>query len=309
MVKDQKDLYTKIVNKSVMIQKRAPESSIGMTLTIPELGHELDFSLESDCHNTYLPKRIYSYFKTPSNVENLGPENQYLWDNFFSHIYIDKFQVRWRDVKDWMDSDPQVLIQSFPEKVERFHESATSLTATQMEQYCAFHGKQVLSSHIFDAATVLPGNIENNKDLYVKHYFYPWTIRLKDQFLSRLKNNEIDEFSFQQKDCHKIFAEECTKKYSFKEWTMGLSSWLELRQILGGHLEYLPNPLFSRQNIKASSFLFPLSSPWHKLGLRSFWDQGKLSWDYPEGKRGRVKNFSPLKDNNQVAFRCMKYSR
>ena len=193
--------------------------------------------------------------------------------------------------------------------MEKYHESATSLSVEQMEQYCAFHGKQVFASHIFDAATVLPGDIENSKDLYVKHYFYPWTIRLKDPLISKLSSNEIDELSSQKENCHKIFAKGCQEKYSLKEWTMGLSSWLEFRQILGGHLEYLPNPLFSRQNIKASSFLFSLSSPWHKLGLRSFWDRGKLNWDYPEGKRGRVKNFSPLENNNQVAFRCMKYSR
>ena len=309
-VKNKQGRFTSFLGKQADRGSLTPNNSLNIKISVPETGHYLNFSLENDCHDVYLPKRVYSYFRKTSDIENLGPKNQFLWDNFNSRIFIDKFQVRWRDIADWLRVDKFLKIQGFPEDIKRLHEAATSLSKIQMEEYCAFRGKQLLPAHYFDAATVLPGNMDNSKDFYLKHYYYPWTIREKDSFVYKYANDKNLDFTFTKKSCSRVYSKECQKKFNLNIWATGFSSWTELRQILGGNMEYLRNPRMKEQNLKVSSFSFPLDSEWHKLGVRGYWDSEKIIWSYPDGKRGRVRYLPPEGDQNPgIGFRCMKYMK
>ena len=65
-----------------------------------------------------------------------------------------------------------------------------------MKDYCSFKGKQLLQTHIWDAATFIPQDIHNNRKRVISKGPYPWT-KKRVSFLWKAKNDP--DFKFERK--------------------------------------------------------------------------------------------------------------
>jgi hypothetical protein len=239
--------------------------------------HEtLDVALADQCHELYLEQNIYSYGEAPTGKV----KEDYQFDTFNRHIYFDQNLVTNSDINEWVKYDHTESTQGL--KVETIGNNlflpSTHLTLKQMQNYCSFKGKQLMSAHIYDAATFLTQ--EKTRSTYY------WTKKRNDVKVS----------------CDLVFFEECLAE---KKWRANSSSpsWAGLHDSLGGVMEAFRNPVDSESNLKASSFYFPQHSPWHRLGFRAHWD----------GEANSLRNFDfkglgPQREENsyQVGFRCMR---
>jgi len=255
---------------------------------------KLNILLENSCADTYLPNRTYG--KGP-----FQSRNDWKWDNLNRAIYIDKFQVTNRDIKEWMEYDltaPNIII---PKQSTALSAPTSNLTVVQMQRYCAFQGKQLLQAHFFDAATFYLGRKRKSGILFRSQY--PWTRKAKSSFLYKAQNDL--EYSFNKKYCSKIYSKECLNTtFPFYNHSTNSSSWMGIYQVFGGMLEYFDNPINQKQNINASSYYFPLTSRWHQLGVRSYWDGM-----HHAQKNFRWTKFGPPNIRStqlKVGFRCMR---
>lgn len=237
--------------------------------------------LEQDCHEVFLPERIYKY-------------KNFLWDNYKANIFVDKFLVSFADVADWLKFGGEEKIE-LPKTEEGLSHFAHGLTIDQMKAYCAFKGKQLMTSVVFDAASMYPADLSNPEEEDVLNTPYPWT---------RKKAITQDEAL-----CTKIYSEECLSRKAFSTFGTEAATWSGMFLSLGGPLEAMENPVDSYLNLKASSFYFPFSSPWHQLGLRAHWEgNGFRDRDFDWGENSKNKNRKPQKniEEYQVGFRCLR---
>lgn len=269
--------YTKLVTRSNMQGPKIP--NYGVLIHIGYRNDALKVVFEDSCHETMLPQRIYSY-----GVEN----HDWRWDNIDRLILIDKHLVTNYDI-----------LQSIPDfNFKKLSYPATGLKQKDMEKFCLSRGKQVAQAHVFDAATFFPGNLKNKFPQMVFKSPYPWTRVKMSSFL--FSAQRYDDFVFENKYCNQVYSFECLGKVPFDDFQFKATTWLGLSEILGGPMEFMRNPIDAKENIFASSYHFPISSRYHQLGKRGFWDGLDLLWD----------NFDleekPIGENPQVGFRCMR---
>jgi hypothetical protein len=109
-----------------------------------------------------------------------------------------------------------------------------------------------------------------------------------------------NDFVFEKKYCNQVFSSECVKLVPFEDFQFNATSWLGLSSILGGPMEYMRNPVESNENLLASSYHYPITSNYHQLGKRAFWDGLGHTWE----------NFTleerPLNEKGEIGFRCMR---
>ena len=248
--------------------------------------------LEDSCNDVYLPQRIYSY----GPLKNLGKED-FRWDNFSTHVYLDKRPVNFLQIADWIKfSRSQKEISkdiTFPKEAKKFSLPASRLSKRQMENYCAFRGGQLLQAHYYDAATFYPGDVNDLKPIKNIRGPYPWANKSKS-FL-------VEDESY----CHKVYSRECLKT-SYEDFQAQSVSWIGMFEILGGYPEALENKIEPKKNLKASSFLFPANSSWHVLGKRAYWNGiGFTDKDFKWEEKGMED--TPELEDIQVSFRCMRF--
>lgn len=261
---------------------------------------DLTILLEDSCKEVFLPERVYSYVRDDS-------QGSLRWDNFDQNIFLDKFQVTFREVLEWKKS---INIKfKMPDLVDP-SESAYGLTKGEMRNYCSFKGKQLLQAHIWDAATYLPQDYENVRPKKIRRNPYPWTRKKRNAFLWKSRN--FSDFVFEKKFCNLVFTSDCLGLAPFKKHSINSSSWIGLFQVLGGIPETMFNPIQNDKNLSLSSFYFPADSVWHQLGKRAHWDgsdfkEKNIFWkneiNFDKGFR-KLKN--KLSSNIKIGFRCMR---
>lgn len=259
------------------------EVGVVMVIEDSETKKRLDIFLEDQCHEVYLEQRAYAYGEQVA----VKDAEDYRFDNFNRHIYLDRSLVTNSDINQWIRFGNPDFTRGLKEKSgDDLFLPAVELTFTQMENYCSFKGKQVMLAHFFDAGTFLPMDLNEKipkKNLRSPYY---WTKKASEY----------------KPDCNLIYSKDCLVK---KPYTLNSTdpTWAGLHDSMGGVLEAFRNPIDPESNLKASSFYFDSKSSWHKLGFRAGWD----------GEGFDVRNFdfrglNPFVavDKFQVGFRCMR---
>jgi hypothetical protein len=250
--------------------------------------YSMRFIFEDSCHDIFLPRRKFAYGEE-------GKKELLEWDNLDSNLFVDRFLVSNRDIREWsFFTGKEVLFDK-----DKLSSPATSLTYKQMKEFCAYKGKSILKAHVLDAASFLPSDRLEPEPLKVKRGPYYWTKDSKQTFLAQ-KNKKL----INKENCAYAYVKDCLGLADFDSYYLN-PSWMGLNIVLGGPLEVVENNLEPLKNLKASSYYFDISSAWHVLGKRAFWngeghelkdfDFGKETPDMIDGKLG-------------VAFRCMKTS-
>ncbi len=243
----------------------------GLLIDLEYLNAEKSASLrfEDSCPRVKLLHSVYSAGPLEGEV--------YLWDNFGQKIEVDARYVTNLDVDIWRRS--QGL--EGPATQYALARPSIDLELEEKKAYCNFKGGQLLTSRVFDAATFFPAKGSHE---YVYKFPYPWTKR-KEKLM--------------EVDCKKLFTSECDQsKYEYHSTYS--PSWSGVFHALGSYVEVFDNKFEPSADLKLSSMLLPISSPWHRLGLRASSNGADLS-----AYNGR-KLESPL-EKRRSAFRCVYY--
>lgn len=249
----------------------------------------LNIFLNDQCHEIFLPNRIFAYGEEIVSKPNEEIED-YRFDNFNQNIYIDRHLVMNSEINDWIDFGNPSFTKGLKKKEEdELFLPATQLTYSQMENFCSFKEKQVMLAHYFDAASFMPMDMDNSTPKDNKRSPYYWS-KKKTDF---------------KPDCSLIYAEECAAKKTFRLNSTS-PSWAGVMDSMGGVFEAFRNPIDPESNLKASSYYFNFKSPWHKLGFRAGWDGEGFELRHFDFKGI---NPSTAIDKFNVGFRCMRESR
>lgn len=239
--------------------------SSGLELTLKSGKTNLLLYLENGCHEIYLPKRMYA-------LEDTNLRKYSWWDNFNRSLFLDKYPVKIKDVVSWLKTDSdwkggRELLQMLLAKEGNL--PATILKKEEMERYCAFQGKQVMDTVLFDAASMHPGDLKKDRLEFPIRSIWPWDYKRKVGVVYDFREGKIKEVTTKQ--CDQLYSSECESLKNSEEKN-GAHTWSGIRAVLGGEMEYLRNPIFPKKNLKMSSSYFKLNSPWHELGKRAYWD-------------------------------------
>lgn len=271
------------LTKSNSSYRKLREVGAAVTVFDLESKKRLDIFLEDQCHEVYLEERAYAYGEPIDSKDG----DDYRFDNFNRHIYLDTHLVTNAEVNDWIRFGNDDFTRGLKEKNGNdLFLPATHLTYSQMENFCSFKGKQLMLAHFFDAATFLPMDLNEKipkKNLRSPYY---WTKKASEY----------------KSDCNLIYSKDCLKKKPYQLNSID-PSWAGIRDSMGGVFEAFRNPIDPESNLKASSFYFDSKSSWHKLGFRAGWSG--------EGFDLRHFDFRGLNpfvavDTFQVGFRCMR---
>jgi formylglycine-generating enzyme required for sulfatase activity len=269
LAKISNEKYFEYISKTNVDSVFVKQNGYHFKLEDQETKKTLDILLESNCHEFYLDQRVYAYGEMPAKSEG----DDFHFDNFNQHIYLDKSLVTNWEMNEWQKSKDRSELDPFL--------PATHISLNQMEKYCSYRGKHLMYAHYFDAATFLLSETFSRSPYY-------WT---------KKKNENI-------KDCRLIFSQECKQKETFKLNSIS-PSWAGLNDSMGGVMEAMRNPIEANLNLRVSSYYFPFSSKWHRLGVRTHWDG--------EGFKRRNIDFSKEEpessnDDFDIGFRCMRES-
>lgn len=293
--------YYRIVSKGVMPGTRVPHYAVQLELTLSGekgSGSSLFVLLEDTCRDVYLPQRVYAYreHSQPGAVE-------VIWNNLNREIYIDKRLVTFRDLVDWLEVEPHVGIQ-VPEDRAQWALPASGLTVVQMERYCQLLGKQVATTLVYDAASFFPLNRDQPTTIDRQFPPFPWSRRA---FGHPLLAMQAGESPFDQSICSDLWVRECEEQgFGVQSFPGKRTSWIGMRDILGGYPEYLRNPISPPYNLKVSSFYLSLrgeQGAWHRLGRRGSWTGRGFT---PSAFSFEGAPLFPRRDRAvAVGFRCM----
>lgn len=251
--------------------------------------------LKDRCNDIFLPRRIYGYGKE---------SNKWYWDNFNQNIYIDKFLVSNRDIAEWISYSNNSKLRSKYKKIfenkKILSNAATSISHSDMENYCHFKGKYLLEAHVYDAATSFPGDYQNTMPEYVTRYPYPWMTGRKRSFLYKMNKN--DDYMPSESDCKKAYVKECFNILPYEQHDTASYSWVGIFQILGGPMEMLNNRIDSHLNLKVSSYYLSGRDSKQVLSKRFFWD---WSLESDTNVKSIDQNLN-VKDPD-IGFRCMSF--
>lgn len=276
-------LFYKYMTKASSAYSGLREAGTAITIEDKQTKRTLDIFLADQCQEVYLEQRAYAYGEPVDS----GEGEDYRFDNFNRHIYLDLHLVTNAEVNEWIRfGNPDITRGLKERKGNDLFLPATDLTYQQIENYCSFKGKQVMMAHFFDAATFFPMDLAElvpKKNLRSPYY---WT-KKKSEFKA---------------DCDLFYSKECLSKKPYRMNSIS-PSWAGLQDSMGGVLEVFRNPIDPESNLKASSFYYEAKSPWHKLGFRASWD-GE-GFDFRNFDFRAINPFAAI-DKFQVGFRCMR---
>jgi hypothetical protein len=214
--------------------------------------------LTDSCRDTYLPQRLYTFGKAPKKNEQ-----EFLWDNFDRHIFIDRFYVSNQQVNEWRllrgDLSRLVMDRSL------WYQPAV-LSLEDQKNYCHFFGKRLLEASLFDAATMAPADTQEKFPAKMLHPQTPWMRDLSKSFLGMARINP--DYQLSPLDCQLAQVKGCAQD---KFFATDSASWMGMYFALGFYPESLRNPIHPSKNLKLSSKFLPPSSEWHELGVLSKW--------------------------------------
>ena len=298
---DDKKYKVEFIKKGQQFVEVTANDSVQLQIKVSGLIEKpLMVELKNTCRDTYLPQRIYS--------AGAKGEDRYLWDNFSRHIYVDRFYVSNQDVYFWNKTHPgmgEIPVITDP---RYWFFPSTNLTLRQRKHFCKSYGKQLLQSHVLDAASFIPSNIDEPRNKFIYKHPYPWSKKSKSEFLSIAQ--EKRDYELTPSDCTKVNIKGCDKIVPYKFYSTNTASWVGMYFPLGDYLEVVENKFNSFQNLKASSFYFGAESKWHEIGKRAHWDGEGMDLSHFSFKESlEDKDIETPQGVNklQVAFRCMKY--
>jgi len=302
---DKKRFY-QVISKTNSGMEITPDYGIQVVLSLKSMPeYSLPIILENTCHEVYLPERRYAHGEKTSK--------DFTWDNLNRNIYIDRFMVTFRDIAEWVDYSAEEIKIDIPKNRNQWSSPAYGLTSEQMQKYCGFRGKQVLTTTLYDAASFFPSDADKPWKKRVQRGMYPWSRLSKGEKLYQAWKRQNGNQLLDAETCHKAYVKGCEKFFEFPHYTNESTSWTGMNQLLGGPLEYLRNPIHPSFNLKASSFYFDAASPWHRLGIRTEWNgkdsyENSISW-----KNSKDKVYRPILDPDfqgyKIGFRCYREGR
>jgi hypothetical protein len=287
-------------------------------------GVRLPVMLDFSCRETFLPINTYAYGPMKKNItvplQQFQPQSSlpsfdndsfedWIWDNSFQDIYIDRFLVTYNDLLHWPDLPlfQNQIPHLFMKAQAHLSAPATHIPEPVMKAFCQAQGMQILQAHVFDAATFLPRTLKKHSlGQSSQRGPYPWSKTLQKFVHDRLAP-----------DCSLLFSSTCLEQKKISIHSSQDAGWIGISEILGGPLQYLPNPLHPKENLKASSWYFPADHPWQQLGMRSYWDkQGfnpeNVDWNYMKRLYFNESPSLPPQSNSMdklsIGFRCMRIS-
>ncbi|MCY4643259.1 MAG: hypothetical protein OXB88_01440 [Bacteriovoracales bacterium] len=305
----QKKRYYRVVSRAVFPGQKVPPYAIELSLSIEnEKGPALHVLLEDTCGDAYLPKRTYVY-----REHSFSKSKEHIWDNFNRDIYIDKNLVTFRDIIDWLELRPVKDI-SIPSNPAHWSLPASGLSPGQMELFCHFRGKQVVDALVYDAGSFFPTDLK--KADYIDRQFppFPWSRRKIGHKLSKIQSGKVP---FDKSICSDIWTLECRQKFKTLQGpSFQRSSWMGMKELLGGHPEYLQNSMNPHYNVRPSSFYLRADSPLHRLGKRVHWTkkgfqiknftlEDQVIFQEEDVSRESKKESDDENQNIKVGFRCM----
>lgn len=260
-------------------------------------GGEHSLELVDGCRETFLPQRFYRFFI--ANRDILAD-----WDNFGRSIFVDKYRVRNWEVKLWAQEVKNDDVASRYQSKNPLGVSR-ELNAQEMQSYCAFFGKHILSAQVFDAVSIYPEEIDNPESKLLRGSYYSWTRRNSkaDLYSVQFETKDITENNI-EKLCSKTYGFECLH-LNKNDLVVESTSWSGVKEIFGGDFQYLNNNINPSENLFLSSEYFTLKSRVHMTGKRGTWTG--------EGFTRKEFNFKRyIKDLKKegdfgVSFRCMRY--
>lgn len=276
--------------------------TFGKKVTISSAHHTRTLLLPHTCHELTLLAGKYPLAASDGDRQNY-------WENHQQKIKVDKFQVNWRDFKLWKSFiaadnplDPRQMRES-----EQKYSPAYGMTRQEMRDFCQFFGKELLSSHVFDAISLFPRKLEREGRPHFNLSPIPWSHRASDGHLYQAqqwkKQHGADKrFEVDWQMCQRVFSYECLDRYAEKLYQPLSPTWSGAFQVLGGYMEAVENKISPRSNLVPSSFYFKAASSMHQLTKRIYWD----------GQGHKARNFNwqeyPVneEDHFKVAFRCMR---
>lgn len=250
--------FTQVIARSTENRPHLPVLGLMIDLEVKELpGMSWKMILENTCQDTYLPERFYSYGKKndPWEME---------WDNVGRNIYIDKFLVSRLDINWWVSTEKKSE-KYFTQNPEEWPLPALTLNLTEQEEYCAWLGKRRMEAHLYDAATFMPGSLNQPfPDFIFKTWSYWERDKSKTFFLSKDKLKEGD--------CTRAWVKGCAEKFPFRPFDTNSATWMGIYQTSGGEMEALKNTIDHTQTLELSSYYLERNSEFHQLGSRGEWN-------------------------------------
>jgi len=262
---------------------------------VPEFAREI--KLPSSCIETELPQKVYGYGE-------LNKKSDWLWDNLSYHIYVDRRYVNNFEVNLWREAKGKTVYRYQKKDLIR---ASVDLSYRQMIQYCEDHGKELLNARVLDAFGSYIIKEYTAGDRYLDRSAFPWRGRESAQFIHYAQTDR--NFDYDIKYCKKIYTKEWLGKVDFGIDTSRALGGGGVLNSLGGFPEAVLNKRFNEWNLAPSSFIFPLSSRWHRVGARAKWnglldEKQQIIWmnenkkygDFPQNKGGVI----------PITFRCMR---
>jgi hypothetical protein len=235
-------------------------------------GKSIPIILTDTCRDTYLPQRIYGFGKMNSKQT----DDDFIWDNFGRHIFIDRFYVTQQMVNEWY------ILSGKIEKVESDRTKwplPAFLDRSDQIRYCAFWGKRLMEAKLFDAASMTPSDLKDPLPANVLRPSTPWQRDLSKTFLGMARINP--DYQLTPLDCDLAQVQGCLEKHFFTD----SATWMGMNYSLGFYPESLVNNLEPLKNLKLSSRFYDPGSMVHELGELGNWNSG-------------------LQDKLPIAFRC-----
>jgi hypothetical protein len=285
-----KELVTKASHHEVIVP-----FSESIEIEIRNKEASISVFLEKSCNEIYLPRRMYALEDTTSRKYSW-------WDNFKRHFILQTDTVSVGDVKRWLKYDTSFkqgdeILKSINSKLKD-DSPILNLKYEEMERFCSFHGKQIMSVDLFDAASMHPGDLSTDRMKFPLRSIWPWDYKKKVGLIWEYRSGKKDKVELD--DCKKVFSSECLKVENVPN-REGVYTWSGLRSVLGGEMEVFRNSLYPRRNLKASSHYFDLKSNWHELGRRAYWDGLGLAL---HNFNFRFEDPSEVFNQFGVTFRC-----
>ncbi|MFG1493429.1 hypothetical protein [Halobacteriovorax sp. ZH4_bin.1] len=272
------------------------------TVKAEGFNEELKLSFVDSCQEVYVPQRYYPFLANKRDVT-------ISWDNFNRNIFVDKYHVQNWEVLNWAKASKHKLAQQAANKIKERNKYtyAYGLSIDEMEAYCSFQGKSILSARVFDAISIHPEDLNDTTTKYLRAPFYPWERKNTKTLLNeiqRMKDFHIDEITNEErlKLCEKDYSSECLDLNYIQKDSRNVS-WAGVYEVFGGPLEYLRNIIHPSENIKLASFYFSWHQKAHQTGMRGYWDGEGFGLNNIAFDPFISKEIGP---EYKIAFRCMR---
>ncbi len=256
--------------------------------------------LPNNCFEINLPQQIYAWGKE-------SKKEDWKWDNLDYFIKVDSEYVTRFAFNEWKRVKGRKVKKLLPKDLFRAEDSATY---DEMKEFCFDHNKELLNARVYDAIAAFYFLTPTKEMKRVPRSIYPWRGRVENQFIHVARVDRSLRYSLRY--CKKIYTKECIGKESFGVFLPRAKSVSGFNNALGGYLEAVLNKRYPEWNLVPSSFLFPLASPWHEIGIRVKWNkqvgkQQRIDWITEQGDGHTIPKMK--KEGWGIVFRCMRVGK